>query len=110
MSSITASTDMTQVKPEQLAEFVDKFFQDVEQTVNGNLDFKTNINCKLLSVTFSAANSSVATAHGLGRVPAGYIVTSATAALSVYNGSTGNDSTNIYLQASAPGTVGLIVF
>lgn len=110
MSSVTASTDMTQVKPEELTKFLDICLQDIVSTINGKLDFQTNFSCKLLSITFGAANVDVSTAHGLGRVPSGYIVTSASAAASVYNGSSGNTSTNIILRASAPATVGVLVF
>ncbi len=110
MSSITESTDMTQVKPEELPKFVDLFFQDVVKVVNGDLDFQTNFNCKLISVTFGSANTDVSVGHGLGRVPAGYIVTGASAATSVYNGLTGNTNSNIVLRASAPATVGLLVY
>ncbi len=110
MSRIQASTDMTQVKPEELARYIDLFFQEVVRTVNGKLDFATNINCKLLSMTFSAANADTTVSHGLGRVPAGYIVTSASAATSVYDGSISNTSSDLTLRASVAATVGLLVF
>ena len=109
MSNITASTDITQVTPELLPKFVDLFFQSVKSTVNGNLDFATNFNCKLISVVFSAANANTLVNHGLGRTPAGYIITGASAATSVYNG-TGTNATKIGLMASSPATVGLIVY
>lgn len=110
MSKITESTDMTQVKPEELAKFVDLFFQQVADTINGNIDFQTNFNCKLINITFGAANVDVSAGHGLGRTPSGYIVTGASAATSVYNGSVANSSSNIVLRASAPATVGLLVY
>ena len=109
MSSITASTDISQVTPQLLPKFVDLFFQDVISVVNGGLDFSTNFNCKLISVVFSAANTNVVTPHGLGRTPTGYIIMNASAATSVYNG-TGTNTTQIGLKASSPATVGLIVF
>ncbi len=110
MSNITASSDMTQCKPEELAKFLDLFCQDVVSVVNGKLDFSTNFNSKLISITFGAANVNTSANHGLGRVPSGYIVTSATAATSVYNGSMPNTSSSINLMASAAATVGLLVF
>ncbi len=110
MSKLTTSTDMTQCKPEELAKFMDIFCQDVEHTVNGNLDFQTNFDCKLISITFSAPNISVTVNHGLGRVPSGYIVTSASAATSVYDSTVANTTSAISLMASAPATVGLLVF
>ena len=110
MSSITASTDMTQCKPEELAKFMDLFCQDVENTINGKLDFSTNFNCKLISITFGTANVNASALHGLGRVPSGYIVTRASAAVSVYDGSIANTTSSINLMASVPATVGLLVF
>ncbi len=110
MSNITASTDMTQCKPEELAKFLDIFCQDVVNVVNGNLDFSTNFNAKLISITFGAANTNTPVNHGLSRVPAGYIVTSATAATSVYNSTVPNTTSVLNLMASAAATVGLLVF
>jgi hypothetical protein len=110
MSNVTAAADMTQVAQSDLARYVALFFQDVISTVNGHLDFKTNLNCKLINVVFGVANVNVSTPHGLGRPPSGYIVTGASAATSVYNGNMSNTATNINLMASAPATVGLIVF
>ncbi len=110
MSRITSSTDMTQCKPEELAKFIDIFCQNVENVVNGRLDFQTNLDCKLISITFSAANVSASVSHGLGRVPVGYIVTSASAATSVYKSTATNTTLVLNLMASAPATVGLLVF
>lgn len=110
MSKVTASTDIQQVKPDEVARFTDLAFQDIVSTLNGNLDFQTNFNCKILSVTFSAANTQVAISHGLGRIPAGYLQISSSVAASVYNGDSSSSSSVLYLKSSAPATVGLIVF
>ncbi len=109
MSNITASTDMTQVKPEELAKFIDLFFQDVVDTVNGKLDFTTNFNAKLISASFGAADTLTQVQHSLGRVPSGYIVTSASAHTQVYTGGAFT-TTTMGLMASTPATVGLLVF
>lgn len=110
MSKISASPDISQVKPEELARFVDIFCHDVVQKVNGDLDFQNNINCKLVSIPFAAANTEASVSHGLGRVPTGYLVYGATAAMSVYNGVSTNTAALLYLRASAVGTANLIVF
>jgi hypothetical protein len=109
MSSITAAPDLTQVSQADLARFLSIFLANVVQTVNGNLDFTSNFGYKLISVNFPVANTNVLTAHGLGRAPKGYIITGASAATNVYNGN-GTNSSNIGLMASAPATVGLLVF
>lgn len=116
MSSLTASTDFTQVDDKknpdvpELKKFLSIFGDNVVETINGNLDFSTNFNGKLMSVTFSSANSDVAVSHGLGRVPSGYLVYSRSASMVVYNGSSPSTSSVIYLKASATGTVGLFIF
>ena len=109
MSSITAAPDLTQVSQADLARFLSIFLANVVQTVNGNLDFTSNFGYKLLSVNFPVANTNVLTAHGLGRVPNGYIITGASAATVVYNGS-GTNSTNIGLMVNVAATVGLLLF
>lgn len=110
MSKLTASVDFDRVKPEELAKFLAKFGDQLLQLINGNLDFATNFNCKILSVTFSAANANVATPHGLGRVPAGYFVISKSASMIVYDGTSANTLQTLNLRASAAGAVNLIVF
>ena len=110
MSKIQASTGIAQVKPEEVQRFVDLFCQDVTRVVNGNLDFATNFNAKALSVNFSAANTDVAVAHGLGRVVVGYVQTGASAAMSLYDGSKASTSSTLYLRSSATGTARILVY
>lgn len=110
MSNITESVDFDRIKPEDLQKYLAIFGAAVVQTINGNLDFSTNFNCKLHSVTFGAADTNVAVTHGLGRVPAGYITYKATAALVVYDGSTASTTSEFYLRASAIGVASVIVF
>jgi hypothetical protein len=114
MSKVTASTNFDQVADEgvelpQLKKFLAIFADQVVEVLTNKLDFETNFNCKLLSVTFSAANVNVAVNHGLGRVPTGYIVYQRSANLVVFDGSA-NTSTFLNLQASTAGTVSVIVF
>src|SRR5882757_2772220 len=104
MSSIVVSPNIAQVKPEEVRRFVDLFCTDVARVVNGGLDFKTNFNAQTISVTFSAANSSQAFGHGLGRIPIGYIQVGSTAAMNVFDGTSKNTTGTINLQSSAAGT------
>ena len=110
MSSITASSNFTNVKPEELAKYVDLFGQDVTTTINGQLDFATNFNAKEITVVFASSNTDTATGHTLGRIPVRYIVTSATTAMSVYNGATASTSSTIYLKSSATGTATILIY
>ena len=110
MSQIQASTNVQQVPPTEFPRFVDLALQDIVRVVNGNIEFQNNVKCKLVSVNFSSANTDASVGHGLGKVPAGYIVTSLTANMVVFNGSSGATKDTLTLQSSAPGTAGLLVF
>ncbi len=106
---ITATSNLQQVKEEELARYTDIFCQDVTQVVNGQLDF-SNFNAKSVSVTFLSANSTVAVNHGLSRIPLGYLVQSLTANMVIFNGTSGNTTSILYLQSSAAGTASLLVY
>lgn len=110
MSLIQASSSIAQVKPEEVARFVDIFFQDILRVVNGDIDFFNNVNCKIMSITFLAADTDSSVAHGLGRIPTGYIQVSSNAAMSLYDGSVPRDATTLYLRSNAVGTAGILVF
>ncbi len=110
MSSIQANNNFANLKGEELARFVEVWAQEVSRVVNGKLDFQTNFNCKFVSITFSSANTDTSINHGLGRVPAGYIVTSLTAALVPYDGTVPSTDSTLTLRASATGTAGLLIY
>ncbi len=94
---------------EDLIKFVSIGFDDVVNTVNGNLGFD-NMSVFMLDAAFAAPNAEITFEHKLGRVPAGYLVKGLTAALTVYDGATANTADKIYLKSSAAGTARLIIF
>jgi hypothetical protein len=110
MSRVTASTSISQVKPEQVATYTEKALGDIVDKVNGSLDFSTNFNCKEVSVTFGSTGTDTAVQHNLGRVATKYIVTSSTAAMNLYSGASTNTTSTLYLKSTAVGTVTLIVY
>ncbi len=110
MSRITESTDMTQAKPEELTSLLDKFSQQVTETLNGKIDFHTNFNGKLVNAIFTAVNTDTAVAHNLGRIPTGYIPTAKTAAMHVFTGTAKWTTKLIYLQSDVVGTAGLLIY
>lgn len=110
MSKVTASADFDRVKDEDLKRFLALFGEQVLQVLTNGLDFQTNFNCALISVTFTAANADTAVSHPLGRVPSGFLVYSLDGGIVVYNGATANTSTTLYVRSSGTGTAGLIVF
>lgn len=110
MSKITASPKLAQVEPAEFQRFADIFAGDVVDKVNGKLDFATNFNSKFATVVFSGAGVQASVEHGLDRVPAGYIVYGQTTAMSIYNGTSTNTASTLYLLSNASGTANLIVF
>lgn len=110
MSKVTASYEFQACKPEELPRFLTLFGEQVARALNSGLDFETNFNSKFVSITFSATNTDTSVAHGLGRVPAGYIIIGLSAALTVYDGVGANTATNLFLRASATGTARLLVY
>lgn len=69
-----------------------------------------NLGGNVVNYTFAVAATQYAIAHGLPYTPRGYIVIGADAAVSVYNGTTAWNDTDIYLEASAATSVTLMVF
>jgi len=110
MSSVTASSDIDRVKPEDLPRWTSICLEAIISTINGKLDFQTNFNAKTVAVTFSAPSVDTAFIHGLGRVPQGYIVVGSTAAMSVYDGSGAGTESLLYLRSSAAGTARILVY
>lgn len=58
----------------------------------------------ITGTTHASAGTEAAFAHGLARVPRGYIVYSRDKAASIYDGTTANTSTYLYLKSSANST------
>ena len=110
MSRVTESTDMTQAKPEELPSVIDRFAQNVADTLNGGIDFHTNFNGSLVNAIFTSTNTDTAVSHNLGRIPTGYIPTSKTAAMHIYTGVAPWTKTVMYLRADVVGTAGLLVY
>lgn len=108
---INQSTDYTGLEDgEELKRYLTKSMTDIMGVINGGIDFGENVRTSLISVAFGGANTTVQSGHGLGRVPAGYIVAGLSANMVVFNGSGTNTDKLIYLQASAAGTASVLVF
>lgn len=107
----SASTDIDRLEgEEEVKRWVAIALDQVGQILNNGLLFSDNFNAKILTVTFPVANVEVASLHGLGRVPSGYIQVGQTAATIVYDGSSANTASLLYLRASAAGTVRILVY
>jgi hypothetical protein len=106
---VTASSEVDRAKPEDVAKYTSQVLEQIVQVVNGKLGFADNFDAKILSITFSAANVDVASIHGLGRAPSYYVVLGSTVATTLYDGSSANTTSLLYLRASVAGTVRVLV-
>lgn len=95
---------------EQLTRFVSIAFQEIVSVVNGNLDFGENIRSQQLDVIFDIANSEVSISHTLGRVPNGAFLVKSDVSTNIYNGTSDNTSSTIYLRSSAVANTTVVVF
>ena len=84
--------------------------KDTYNLLNRGFTLKDNAKGSLITVDFALANTEVAIRHGLDFVPSNYLLTKASVAMSVYDGSTAADKTSIYLKSSAAGQATLFLF
>ncbi len=94
---------------EELKRYASVNFKAISQTLNGNVNFTDNINCKFIDVTFRGANIVSSIPHGLGRVPIMWTSGNVTANAVVFEGDSA-DATNLYLEASAACSARIMVF
>jgi len=79
------------------------------QVINGNLSVD-NLNAQIVTVNFTAANTTTPVAHTLGRVPNGYIPIGKSVSLDVYNGApTYLLRDLIYLKSTVIGTASILI-
>lgn len=102
---VRASPDVSNLPDlDQVKRFATIVLREITDVLNGQITFVDNIRQEIHSVTFDAADTDVSVSHGLGRVPTGVVVLGLTAAMIVYDGSTGNTVDAVYLRSSATGT------
>lgn len=82
-----------------LEDELSSYLLELSKLLNKGLDFTDNFNGSFVTISDTgAADSENTLAHGLGRVPSGYIVTKINKASVAYLGSTSWTATNIYLK------------
>lgn len=111
MSKLTSSSDFGNIADlEGLKRWLTIWAGDVTAQINGGINFGTNINGNIIDVIFTAANTEQAVTHSLNKIPTGYVMMGTSASTVLYNGSTTNTVTVMYLKASAAATVKIFVF
>ena len=79
-------------------------------TVNGDISLVDNGRTSLVRVLFNIANTQQAIQHTLNKVPVGYIQVGAVAAAQLFNGTSANTSSILYVQSTVATTVTLLIF
>ena len=92
------------------ARYVDLCLTDIVRQINGSIDVQENLRISLQTVEFDSSDADKVVAHGLGRVPGGYIVSGRSVDLTIYDGGGLTDTTNISLRSSAVGTAKILFF
>lgn len=84
----------------------------LDAILNRGIAFDDNVDCRRVSVTSDGTpGTEFSVLHTLGKVPIGYIVCGQNGAGSVYDGTTANTATTLYLKSDAASTsFRLIVF
>lgn len=95
---------------EDLKRFVNNFIGDVFGTVNGGLEFKSNLWTDIQDVSFVAANTETQVAHGLQKVPTGYMLCGSNVSTTLYDGTSSWTKTHLYLKSSAIANVKVLIF
>lgn len=115
MSSIGGAPILPSPKDQQdidLYRILSEFFRKIITILNRGITFNENVDCRLNSFSSSGTPDAENTiAHGLGKVPIGYIVYGLNKAAIVYTGATAWTNENIYLKVNvASVAVKIIVF
>ena len=108
---ITTVQDFSNVSTlEDLTKYSSQAVDAILKVINGNVDLVANTNCALLPVGFAKPNTTYAFNHGLQRVPQGYISAGLSQNMILFNGSSKNTSTQVFIQSSAGGSGMVLVF
>jgi len=102
VSNVTTVTD--------LARYTSITLDQIQSILNGGITFVDNFQASTISANFTAANTEFQLSHSLGRIPVGYILINASAAMIIYNGGSANTANDIFLKSSAIGTGQILVF
>lgn len=107
---IKAALDLAQLTTwQQLQRYVSDVIRQIVDLCNGKLSFSENFDCFTASVEFTSTSVDTAVPHGLGRAPNGYIIVKRSANMVIFDGSTENTDSVLYLRTSATGTASVII-
>lgn len=81
---------------------LESLLRSLDGILNMGLSFADNMDARLVSVTSHATpGTEFSVAHTLGKIPTGYIIYRRTKAGSLYDGSSSNTASTLYLKSDA---------
>lgn len=93
-----------------LIKWVSQMATDIVNVINGKVSLTDNCQTSLVTVNFTAANTEIPVPHSLGMVPQGYLDAGKSAAITVFDGTTSNTSSTLFVKSSGVGTAKLLIF
>lgn len=108
----TEQFDKLRVFDKDLLTSLSNWAMVLKSILDGGISIDDNVDASRVTVvTHATPGTEFLVAHGLGKVPLGYIVTGQEAAGSVYDGTTANTNTALYLKSDVSSkTFKLLVF
>lgn len=89
---------------------LDRLFVKLRMMLNNGLNFKENFNCYVTTITTNATPGVETTiAHGLKRIPAGFIILETDKAGHIFTGSTAKSATNYYVRSDVASVTATLV-
>ena len=88
------------------------FANELSNVINGGIRIDENLNASIVTIADTgSANAENTLAHGLKRVPIGFLVINTNKAVSAYDSGTAWTATNIYLKFNTANcTVKVLIF
>jgi len=111
MSRMTIQTDLGRIKDlDTLIKYTAQCIQQLNNIVNGNIEFDSNIMSQTISIKFTTANQDTMFIHSLNRKNLKYMVVDKTISCDVYHNSSKDNATQICLACTQATSVTIILF
>lgn len=95
---------------EELKRWTAVALEEIQNIVNGKLEFIVNIKSQSIQASFVSANTDLTLSHGLGKTPIGAILIRSSAAMALYDGTVSWNENSICLKSNAVGDATILVF
>lgn len=111
MSRMTIQTDLGRIKDlDTLIKYTSQCIQQLNNIVNGNIEFDSNIMSQTMSIKFTTANLDTMFTHTLNRKNLKYMIVDKTIACDVYHTASKDNASQICLACTQVTSVTIILF